>query len=146
MATVACILDPSTVFLKTKNFYLWEPNAEPMPKGGLHYRWSYIPSFGRWLLIQLSKVHEAGFCLPHLRWKDLNRSRGVEKVLYPCGIDRKGILKERLGWKSLHFEDPYCCPDFYRMEEGLTFRCDTWVFGCLLYEFIYSHPPLSFLT
>lgn len=114
MANVAYTLDPSAVFLKTKNFYLWEPNADPMPKAALNYRWSYIPSVAREILTQMSKVHEMGFCLPHLRWRHLSKHKGIEKVLYPCQIDKKGALREQLGWKSLNYEDPYCAPEFLR--------------------------------
>lgn len=103
MANVAYTLDPSAVFLKTKNFYLWEPNPDPMPKAALNYRWSYIPSVAREILTQFSKVHEIGFCLPHLRWHQLNKNKSIEKVLYPCTIDKKGIIKEQLGWKSLNY-------------------------------------------
>jgi hypothetical protein len=85
-----------------------------MPKGGLNYRWSFIPSFGRELLMQLSRVHEIGYCLPHLRWKNLNIKRGIEKTLYPCLIDKNGMMKSQLGWKSLNYEDAYCCPEFLR--------------------------------
>lgn len=64
-----------------------------MPKGGLNYRWSFIPSFARVILEQISKIHKIGYCLPHLRWKDLNRVNGIGKTLYPCQISKKGLLR-----------------------------------------------------
>lgn len=93
MAAIAYTLDPQTVFYKTKNFYLWEPISQHMPKGALQYRWRMIPSFARMILNQISKAHDLGFALPHLRWSHLNKSKGIQKVYYPCSIDKKGQIK-----------------------------------------------------
>ena len=113
----------------------------------LSYRWKHIPSIASALLTQMSQVHSLGYCLPHLRWQHLSQQRLIDNVPYPCLIDSKGAIREQLGWSSLRFEDPYCPPEFYHQAHQHHFdhRCDTWVFGCLLYQFIYGHPPASFL-
>lgn len=42
-AIVANLLDPSLVFLRAKNYYLWEPNDSLLPKQSINFRWKYIP-------------------------------------------------------------------------------------------------------
>jgi len=47
----------------------------------------------------------------------------------------------------INIEDPYCFPELYN--EGRTkvsSKCDSWIFGCLLYEFIWGHPPNSYFV
>lgn len=42
-AAVANVLDPSLVFFRAKNYYMWEPNDSVLPKAAINYRWKYIP-------------------------------------------------------------------------------------------------------
>jgi len=89
---------------------LWEPNQEPMFKTAINYRWKYLPVLAKQILQQMAKVHSLGFCLPHLRWQHLNRNKLIDRVVYPCPIDKNGKIKGRTGFNSLKYEDAYCCP------------------------------------
>lgn len=110
MATLAIILDSSAIFLKTRNFYLWEPNLQALPKCAINYRWKFIPYVAKKILQQIAKAHSFGFCMPHLRWNHLNKSKLIDKVIYPSQIDKAGKIKNLIGFKSLKYEDPYCSP------------------------------------
>lgn len=93
----------------------------------------------------MSKVHSAGFCLPQLKWSQINKNGEIEKPLYPCPIDKDGIIKIKVGFSSIDYESSYCCPELFRLHKNeITSKCDSWIFGCILYEFIYGHPPSSF--
>jgi hypothetical protein len=50
MASLSNALDPNAIFLKTKNYYLWEPNNNKMPSGAINYRWRTIVGFAKYLL------------------------------------------------------------------------------------------------
>lgn len=135
MASLANIFDSSAIFIKTRNFYLWEPNLQPLPKTAINYRWKFIPSLAKNILQQLATAHSNGFCFPHLRWHHLNKIKLLDKIIYPCPIDKTGKIKNQIGFNSLKYEDPYCCPEFYRFTEKgkVSYKCDSWIFGCTLY-------------
>ena len=110
MATVAHLLHPSSLFIRSKNLYLWEPTMPQLPKNALSYRWNLIPVLTRKILEQMATVHRAGYCLPHLRWKNLGQASLIDCPVYPCPIDKDGVIKLKVGFSTLNFEDPYCPP------------------------------------
>lgn len=56
MASLAHILHPSSLFLRSRNLYLWDQTQPYLPKNALNYRWSMIPILASRLLNQLIKV------------------------------------------------------------------------------------------
>lgn len=128
---------------------MWTPNTQLLPKCSIRYRWKYIRNFAFKLLNQFAKIHQLGYCCPHLRFEDLNQDINVviDKVLYPWRIDSTGKVAEMVHSQIFELEQAYTVPEIIRDDKGkITSKCDTWIFGCLLYEFIWGHQPHPYFT
>ena len=62
------LLQPGFQYFRAKNYYLWEPIKNIMPKMAINYRWKYIPNFIVNLAKQFQTLNESGFSIPHFKW------------------------------------------------------------------------------
>jgi len=83
-AEVSSLLDNSLTFLHSKNYFLWQPNSNILPKNAFNYRWKYVLPVLYKIAKQILMVENYGYMLPHLRWGDLNKVKGVGLVREPA--------------------------------------------------------------
>lgn len=107
-AEVASLLDSSLTFLHSKNYYLWEPNSNILPKCAFNYRWKYIVPVVSKIAKQILMVQNYGYMLPHLRWANLNKVKGIGLVRDPARINcnREGLSVS----SNFSLQDSYCAP------------------------------------
>jgi hypothetical protein len=109
-ASVENLLDPNCLFLRVKNYYIWEPNQTLIPRQAINYRWKYTLLVLQRLCKQLQTLEDHGFALPHLRWKYLDSQKGISQVLFPTRADGEGRLESISHSHLFTPEDPYCAP------------------------------------
>ena len=120
-----------------------------MPKSAIRYRWNFIAHIAKCLLNKINKIHESGYCCPYLTYESVNANTNyiLDKILLPCRIDSQGKIVEIAHNELFSMDDPYCMPEVFRNKKKiLTFKCDSWKFGCILYEFIWGHPPKNYFN
>ena len=63
-------------------------------------------------------------------------------------MDRNGkILNNKIVRDNLlKIDDAYCPPELFDKKKTMNYKYDSWIFGCLLYEFIWGHKPKSFIV
>lgn len=144
-AIVSNLLDESLVFLRAKNYYLWEPNDTILPKQSINFRWKFIPICLMKFCKQLNLLEEHGYALPHLRWPHLHSHLGISRPIYPSHADSTGKIHQVLHENLFKLDDSYCAPELFRKKNTVSLKINSWVFGCIMYEFIWGHPPNSFL-
>lgn len=83
--------------------------------------------------------------MPHLRWSHLHSELGITRVTFPAHADGSGKLHHILHENLLKLDDPYCAPELFRKKSATTLKINTWIFGCIIYEFIWGHSPNSFI-
>ena len=109
-ASVSSILDPGSTFFRAKNYYLWDPNDQPMPKTAINYRWKFIAPTCLNIAKQLKLVHDNGYAMPHLRWNHLHLRKGIYRSPFPCKLDLKGRIENIPHRELLKIDDPYSLP------------------------------------
>lgn len=63
-----------------------------------------------------------------------------------CGYD----IEKKLHYTKLDYDDyndSYIAPDFIIKDgKSLTYKVDTWIFGCLLFHILYGYSPTSYIS